>query len=202
MQMVAHTTALVPQGQTHLTHEAFRRVYDGHSRAVYAVACRACGPDLATDVTQDVFLRLWRHPERYDPARGSMRTFLLTVTNGVAIDAVRSEAARRHREARVAAGAETETDAADVGALRADQGAVIGHALSDLTSVERAAIVTAYFGECTYQQAAAALGVPEGTVKSRIRQGLQRLQHALADEATPVRDESPGDRQWTGVLRG
>lgn len=166
---------------------AFRSVYEEHGRAVHALAGRVAWPEVAEDVTQEVFLRLWRHPDRYDVVRGSLRAYLLTMTRSAAIDTIRSDTARRAREVRhegerSAVGAVDEVDNRITRAARLSD---IAHALATLGPEERDAVITAFYGECTYRQAAIVLGVPEGTVKSRIRRGLQRLKGEL--------DEPPGE---------
>jgi len=160
---------------------AFESVYRAHSGAVHAVACRVASPRVADDVTQEVFLRLWRHPERFDPARGSLSTFLVTVTHNAAVDVMRAETARRARERRDAFWAPTDSVAAtDYGVLQGELRATVDQALDRLRPDERVAIVTAYFGGCTYREVAIVLDVAEGTVKSRIRSGLRRLNDLLA----------------------
>lgn len=164
---------------------AFRSVFEEHGRAVHALAGRVAWPEVAEDVTQEVFLRLWRHPERYDVTRGSLRAYLLTMARSAAIDAIRSDTARRAREGRHGAerSAGGAVDEVDHRITRASRLADIAHALATLGPEERDAVMTAFYGECTYRQAAIALGVPEGTVKSRIRRGLQRLKDELGEPA-------------------
>lgn len=157
--------------------EAYRR----HAGAVYGLARRLLGMEpLAEEVVQEVFLRLWNQPDRYDPARGSLRSFLLAHAHGRAVDMMRSEGARRQREereARITAEGAYDLDhevwdIATAGRVRS--------ALGNLPPGERAAIELAYFGGLTYREAADRLGEPEGTVKSRIRSGLRRLRGELS----------------------
>ncbi|MDP1820279.1 MAG: RNA polymerase sigma factor [Acidimicrobiales bacterium] len=168
---------------------AFHLVYEQHRRAVHAAASRlAWSGGLAEDLTQEVFLQLWRQPERYDPSRGSLRTFLLTVTRNLAIDKLRSDVARRAREQQDAARPKvlSTADEPDHGLLLAERRATIGRALGDLPEAERDAVVMAYYGGRTYREAAVLLGVPEGTVKSRIRRGLGRMHETLAQQTSPL----------------
>jgi RNA polymerase sigma-70 factor (ECF subfamily) len=135
----------------------------------------------AEDVTQEVFLRLWREPDRFDPGRGSLRSFLLAQAHGRAVDAVRSSSSRRSRESREAARtARAEYDMQhEVWDLAlADQ---VAQAMGELSEDERRAIQLAYFDGHTYREVARVLEQPEGTVKSRIRSGLRRLRDALVD---------------------
>ena len=158
----------------------FSSVYQDHWSAVRAVAGRACGPHDAHDVAQDVFLRLWSNPERFDEDRGSMYAYLVTMTRSAAIDRLRSDNARRAREDRHDAVPHADEPTGD----HIDSAAVaerVRRALGRLTAGEADAIIAAFFGEHTYQDVAMMLGVPEGTVKSRIRSGLKRLQVELKD---------------------
>ncbi len=162
--------------------DALAEAYRRHGTAVYALAGRVVG-DLAEaeDITQEVFLRLWNHPDRFDPARGSLRSFLLTQSHSRAVDLVRSRAARARREehdARVTAtaGYDLEREVWDL--TMADH---VARAVADLPDDEREAIQLAYFGGHTYREVADLLSQPEGTVKSRIRNGLRRMRRGLSD---------------------
>ncbi len=161
---------------------ALAEVYRRHGGAVYGLAKRVLhNASEAEDVAQEIFLRLWRQPESFDPARGSLRSYLLAQAHGRAVDAVRSSAARRRREARdamrTAQGAyDLEHEAWDLAVT--DQ---VTSALSALPEAERRAIELAYFDGHTYRQVATMLGQPEGTVKSRIRNGMRRMRAALTD---------------------
>lgn len=161
---------------------AFEALYRLHQGAVHALARRVAGPAMADDVTQEVFARLWRQPDRYDPGRGSMRTFLLTIAHHVAVDVIRAETALRTRTNRYSErrDAHRGAEGADRRVLLADDRATIGRALKELPEAERAAIVAAYFEGHTYRRVARLLDVPEGTVKSRIRSGMRRLELSLA----------------------
>ena len=158
--------------------EAYRR----HGGAVFGLAKRVLNnPTDAEDVTQEVFLRLWNQPDRFDPARGSLRSFLLAQAHARAVDAVRSSSSRRAREARDAVRtAESPYDMQrEVWDLAvADQ---VSSALGELPEEERRAIELAYFDGHTYREVAQLLDQPEGTVKSRIRNGMRRMRAVLAD---------------------
>ena len=159
--------------------EAYRR----HGGAVQSLARRLLGSDAhAEDITQEVFVRLWEQPERFDHARGSLRSFLLSIAHNRAVDQLRSARARGAREERSAAevaadGYDIERHAWDLHV--SDQ---VRRALVDLTEDQRRAIELAYFGGHTYRQVSAMLGEPEGTVKARIRSGLVNLRRALERE--------------------
>ena len=158
--------------------EAWRR----HAGAVLGLAQRVLYErSMAEEVVQEVFLRLWNAPDKYDPERASLRSYLLAQTHGRAVDLLRSETARKRREEKDArrtatSGYSLEHEILDL--------AVADHvkvAVSSLPEQEREAIRLAYFGGHTYREVAAMLGEPEGTVKSRIRAGLKRMRASLAE---------------------
>lgn len=170
--------------------EALAEIYRRHAGAVFALARRVTGEaSIAEEVVQEVLLRLWSEPDRFDPERGSLRSFLLTQAHGRAVDSVRSETSRRRRESsdltRLAeAGYDLEREVWDL--AMAEQVRAALHLLPD---DERDAIELAYFGGHSYRAVAVLLGQPEGTVKSRIRTGLRRLRsemHAAGVAGTEV----------------
>jgi RNA polymerase sigma-70 factor (ECF subfamily) len=157
--------------------EAMRR----HRGPVEAFARRLVGDrDRAAEISQEVFLRLWERSSRFDTQRGSLRTFLLAITHGRALDVIRADSARRAREQRdgrrippADVGVEAEVVAQTVaGALR--------DALGQLPDAERQALELAYFGGHSYRTVAELLNEPEGTIKGRIRAGLAKLRTTLA----------------------
>lgn len=160
---------------------ALAELYRRHAGAVFALARRLTN-DQATgeDVVQEVFLRLWRDPERFDPDRGALRPFLLSDTHARAVDRIRSDVARRRREDRDAERVVTTRD--DVATAVVDRSTAlhVRDALESLPEDERSIIDLAYFGGHSYREAAEVLGIPEGTAKSRIRSGLSRMKGALA----------------------
>lgn len=130
------------------------------------------------DVVQEVFLSLWRAPERFQPERGNLATYLLTLTRGKTIDTVRSYGAwqRRDREHANPPRRGDEVEAAVMAGVTASE---VRAALRALPMTERVAIELAFFGGDSYRQVAVKLALPEGTVKSRIRSGLRRLEAIL-----------------------
>ena len=156
-------------------------LYDRYAAFVYALAMRTLvDRQAAEDVTQEVFVYLWEHPDRIEPGRGTLRGFLGTLTHRRSVDAVRREEARRRREARVAREAGT--------ARRRRGGGPVGHtgtvrtALEVLPEAQRRALELAYFDGYTYRQVADVLGIPEGTAKSRLRLALGRIADSLDPE--------------------
>lgn len=162
--------------------DALSTAYTRHSRAVFELARSVVVQrPLAEEVVQDVFLRLWNEPDRYDAARGSLRAYLLTITYGRSVDLARSEGARRRREEREARLAGRGAPAGPPEAELADAHEVRA-AMQQLRTGEREAIALAYFLGYSYREVAAKLGVPEGTIKNRIRKGLARLREELTTE--------------------
>ena len=160
---------------------ALAELYRRHGGSLFCAALRVLSVrELAEEVVQDVFLRLWRTPERFDPARGSLRSFLLAQCHGRAVDIVRSESARRRREASTAH-AEGARQVVEDEVLDFVVGENLREAVGKLCPSEQEAISLAYFGGNTYVGVAALLGIPEGTAKSRIRSGLARLRVAMVD---------------------
>lgn len=163
--------------------ELFRR-FSGQLAALARRVVR--DEQLASDVVQEVFVRLWERPERFDPERGSLRAFLLADAHGRAVDAVRSEVARKARELRDQSERLREpspsTGDEAVTRILSDR---VRELLVHLTDDERRAIELAYFDGHSYREVAELLSEPEGTVKSRIRSGLAKLR-ALATTTVAV----------------
>jgi len=162
--------------------DALAEAYRRHSGAVHALARRVLGDvGAAEDVVQDVFVQLWHHAEKFDPERGSLRSFLLTQTHGRAVDRLRSDSSRRLREERqvrklALAGYDVDDEVWDL--VVADH---VREAMSSLSPDQRVAIALAYFGGHTYKDVAVLLGESEGTIKSRIRAGLALLKVVLSE---------------------
>lgn len=164
-------------------HEsALAEIYRRHGGAVHGLARRILRSDPpAEEITQEVFLDLWRQPEKFDAERGTLRSYLLKRTHGKSVDHVRSEVARRRREEQISREAATtsyDIDHEVWDMAIADQ---VKAALAALPNELRRPIQLAYFGGNTYQEVAKMLSEPEGTIKSRIRSGLGRLRANLAE---------------------
>jgi RNA polymerase sigma-70 factor (ECF subfamily) len=161
---------------------ALGEVLRRHREPTIAFARRLVADDsLAEDVAQEVFLRLWQEPERYDPGRGALRAFLLAQTHGRAIDRVRSDTARHRREVRDAALSPDRHAAAEEPVVQRVVADEVRHALGTLSEQEQQAVELAYFGGHSYREVARILDLPEGTVKGRIRGALSKLREELAD---------------------
>ena len=161
----------------HVLTTAFR----DHGSTVYGIACRIVGGDAAGDVTQNVFLRLWRRPEAFDPARGSLRVYLSVLTRGMSVDHLRAQTSTRERDDRLAGREEYEDDVALQRIVNAHANKRVRCELARIEAVDRDAIILAFYEGLSYREVAVRLGIPEGTAKSRIRRGLTDLRTALND---------------------
>lgn len=162
---------------------ALREVVDEYGGVVHGMARRVLAePALAEEVAQDTFLALWRRPGAYDPARGSLQSFLLGIVRNKAIDLVRKEESLRRTRDALAREMPMTEQTYDPGA-ELEERQRVQVALGTLSDVQREAIVLAYFGGRTYREVATELGIPEGTAKTRLRDGLIRLKRALAPSA-------------------
>lgn len=165
---------------------ALAAIYDQHTGLVYGLARRVTRDEqLARDVTQEVFTYLWEMPHRVDLSRGSLRTYLALLAHRRAVDEVRRQEARFRAETASALpepedGPETHVvDAATRTWRKKHLTALLGM----LSAQQRAAVQLAYYDGLTYVQVAKALGIPEGTAKSRLSTALARLRTLLTDEA-------------------
>jgi len=162
--------------------DALAELYRRHGGNCLALARRVLGDRaLAEEIVQEVFVRTWRSPERYEPGRGSLRSFLLAQVHGRSVDLLRAESARRAREERDALRMPRAELDLEREVVQLAESEAIRAALQTLSEGERRAIELAYFGGHTYKEVAVLLEQPEGTVKSRIRSGLLRLRAALID---------------------
>ncbi len=181
--------AVLVLGLARYQQEALAEVYRRHAGSVFGLAKRLLADQAkAEEVVQEVLLRLWDQPDRFDPERGTLRSFLLAQAHSRAVDVLRADTSRRTREqrdAREAAEGEYEIDHQVWDLALADH---VRRALESLQPGERAAVELTYFGGMTYREVAAALGEAEGTVKSRIRSGLRRLRAELSAAGVSVGD--------------
>jgi RNA polymerase sigma-70 factor (ECF subfamily) len=167
---------------------AFRALYKRFGNIVYSTSLRIVRDgQVAEDVTQEIFLRIWRKPESYVPQRGRFLTWLTSVTRNRAVDEVRSrnrryrhETASPEQQEREIAGPETDDPA--LTAELSDQRRLILTAMAGLPQEQREVIELAYFGGLTQQEISERLSQPLGTVKTRIRLGMQKLRAALTPE--------------------
>jgi RNA polymerase sigma-70 factor (ECF subfamily) len=164
---------------------AFEIIYERHSSAAYSLAYRMCGArGAADDVVQESFLSLWRSGGRYDRMRGSVRTWVLGIVHNRAIDALRRHSVHDRRRAsdegieeRFESG-----DRTDVEVARRDEAREVRDALVDLPSEQSRVIELAYFGGFTHTEIADIIGAPIGTIKGRMRLGLEKMRKLLGPE--------------------
>ena len=143
---------------------------------------------LAEEVAQDVFVALWRRPGAFDPERGSLKTFLATLARNKGVDLVRREqSARRTKDSLLAEHATTADHYEFTG--KVEGRAEIADALARIPDAQREVIALAYFGGRTYREVASELDIPEGTAKTRMRDGLAKLRSALSQGREDSADE-------------
>ena len=167
---------------------AFEVFYDRHGGVAYSLAYRIVGErGAAEDVTQEAFISIWRSGARYDAARGSVRTWMLGIIRNRAIDFLRSKAGRAPKldfdddailEHRPAA-EQTESEA-----MQRETAQEVRGALDELPGEQAKVIQLAYFGGFSHSEIAGMLGVPLGTVKGRMRLGLEKIRGELAEGLT------------------
>ncbi len=180
LEQASDASLVVAVGRWH--EPALAEIYRRHGGAVHSLSRRILRSEPpAEEITQEVFLDLWKHPEKFDAQRGTLRSFLLARAHGKSVDVVRSEESRKRREesnARRTAAADYDLDHEVWDMAVAEQ---IKDALESLPDDLRQPIELAYFGGLTYREVAERLDAPEGTVKSRIRSGLSRLRLSLIE---------------------
>jgi RNA polymerase sigma-70 factor (ECF subfamily) len=164
---------------------AFELLYERHGGAAFSLAYRMVGNRVtAEDITQEAFLSIWRSRLRYDQGRGSVRTWVLGIVHNRAIDALRRGTVHdRRREPLDGVEERHEADErTEVEAVRRDEARSVRSALDTLPEEQRHTIELAYFGGFSHSQIADMLGWPVGTVKGRMRLGLEKLRRQLAGE--------------------
>jgi RNA polymerase sigma-70 factor, ECF subfamily len=161
---------------------AFETVYERHATAAFSLAYRMVGNrSQAEDVVQEAFLSLWRSGARYDRSRGSVRTWVLGIVHNRSIDALRRATVHDKRRAADETAAERleSDDRTDVEAARRDEAREVRDAMETLPPEQLRVIELAYFGGFTHSEIAEMLDMPLGTVKGRMRLGLEKLRGRL-----------------------
>jgi len=163
---------------------AFDRLYDALAPVVYGVARRVVRDvGMAEEITQEVLVEVWRQAPRFDPAKGRAASWVVTIAHRRAVDRVRSEQSRRDRDQREALGAVPAAiatgDEITAGLDAAADAERVTAGIATLTGNQREAIRLAFFDGRTHREIAEHLGLPLGTVKTRIRDGLVRLRDAI-----------------------
>jgi RNA polymerase sigma factor (sigma-70 family) len=163
---------------------ALEALYDRYGKVAYSLARRILTDEsLAQDVVQEVFLSLWRNASRFDAGRGTVATYLLSMTHHRAVDVVRREENLRRRRTSDEV-LEFEPDPApgvEATAEAAERRTEVRAALAQLPPAQREALALAYFGGYTQREVASLVGVPLGTVKTRMAAGMRKLKEALQD---------------------
>ena len=158
---------------------ALSALYDRYGRVSYTLAYRILGePETAEDVVQDAFLAAWRGAGTFRRERGNVRSWLLSIVHHRAVDVLRRRTAFRPAPLEAAADAASDADTADEAARNVERGSVRA-ALGTLPEAQRRTIELAYFGGYTQSELAELMGVPLGTVKGRMRIGLQKMRRVL-----------------------
>ena len=180
-QRLAADMALVARGD----EDAFARVYDAVAGPVYGMVLRVLRDrSQSEEVAQEVLVEVWRQATRFDPSKGSVKGWVLTMAHRRAVDRVRSAQASTDRETKVAwSSAEREYDEVSEAVELRLESQQVRRSLDALTELQREAIRLAYYGGYTHREVSELLGVPLGTVKTRLRDGLIRLRDEMGVSA-------------------
>jgi RNA polymerase sigma-70 factor (ECF subfamily) len=157
--------------------KAFAALYDRHSQAAYCLAYRMMGEkQAAEDLAQEAFIKVWRRAGSYRAQKGSVRTWILSIVHNRGIDQLRSHASRRRTQEKIeASAASSQPSEAFAETWRNTQSEQVREALSTLPKEQLKILELAYFSGYTHVQIAELLNVPLGTVKGRMRLGLQKM---------------------------
>jgi RNA polymerase sigma-70 factor (ECF subfamily) len=160
---------------------AFADLYDAVSSRLFGLVRRVVrDPAQSEEVTQEVFLEIWRHSARFDPTKGAAMSWMLTIAHRKAVDRVRSaEAARNRDEGYGASNQDVTHDSTAEAVVERLDAERVHRALETLTAVQRQALELAYLSGYTHTEVATMLDLPLGTAKTRIRDGLIRLRDTL-----------------------
>jgi RNA polymerase sigma-70 factor, ECF subfamily len=164
---------------------AFEVFYDRHGGVAYSLAYRVVGErGAAEDVVQEAFISIWRSGARYDPTRGSVRSWMLGIVRNRAIDVLRSKAGRAPKldfDDEAALEHRPAAELTEVEALQRETARELRGVLDELPGEQSKVIELAYFGGFSHSEIAGMLGVPLGTVKGRMRLGLEKIRGQLAE---------------------
>jgi RNA polymerase sigma-70 factor (ECF subfamily) len=160
---------------------AFGELYDQLSARVLGLVRRLLKDHAQSEeVTQEIFLEVWQNAQRYDPAKGSATTWILTMAHRRAVDRIRSSQATRNRDARIGLrDLDVEYDSVSESVEVRVENDRVGQALQRLTQLQRQAVTLAYYGGYSHGEVAEMLKIPVGTVKTRLRDGMIRLRDEL-----------------------
>ena len=159
---------------------AFEAVYDKLAGPVYGLILRVVrDPAQSEEVSQEVLLEVWRSAARFDPAKGSAATWVMTIAHRRAVDRVRSAAAAAAREVKTAEVPSPNGDEVADSVAASIEAERVRRCLDGLTEAQRESITLAYYGGYSYRQVGERLGVALSTIKTRIRDGLIRMRDCL-----------------------
>lgn len=168
---------------------AFEVLYDRHGGPAFSLAYRIVGDrSLAEDTSQEAFLSIWRSKARFDRARGSVRSWVLSVVRNRAIDALRrggANAPKLDQDDEAALGVREAAERTENEALRRETSSELRGALNALPEEQSKVIELAYFGGFSHREIAEMVGQPLGTVKGRMRLGLEKIRAEIAEAITP-----------------
>jgi RNA polymerase sigma-70 factor (ECF subfamily) len=182
--LLAREEQLLVEGLLAGNEEAVRQLYARYARPIFTLGLRLLGSaEAAEELTQDVFLAAWRKAARFDPARGRLSTWLMTIAHNLAVDRLRRETGvtRPHL---VLVDEVPETTTADEDEALMERDAAI-RALACLSEAEKRLLARAYFGGLTAREIATSDGIPLGTVKTRLRTALIKVRRANQDKEWP-----------------
>jgi len=167
--------------------EAYQAVYSAHARRVYANAYRILrDAPKSEDIVQDVFLRLWLHPDRFDERRGEIGSYLALMARSRALDIARSEAAAARAGERLTTAVEADPPHAERPDDRAEareRSSTVRAAVARLPQLQREAVALAFWAGLPAREIAERTGVPLGTARSRLRLGLEKLERTALEAA-------------------
>jgi len=171
--------------------DAFDEIYRRHSHHALSQARKLCASrELAEDVAQETFISLWRSAHRYRPGLGSVSVWLSSIVRNRAIDAWRRAAARPAETPAYEDGPGQLHSAIGAGTPPPERAAVLA-LIAELPAAQKEAVFLAYFGAMTHAEIATWADAPIGTIKGRIRLGLEKLREGLEDEAPAVQRSLP-----------
>ena len=167
------------------SEDAFGELYDLTSARVHGLVLSVVrAPDLAAEITQEVYVEIWRQAARWSPERGSLKAWMHTIAHRRAVDRVRSVQKETERDTRWAGTTrDTEPDRTWEGVEQKLEVEGVRTALEGLSTVQKEAVSLAYYGGYSHREVAEMLGVPLGTVKTRIRDGLLGLRNRMGASA-------------------
>lgn len=158
---------------------ALAEAYEAHGSLVYSFCRRRLDAETARDVTQEVFVSAWRSHHRYDPARGSLRGWLMSITKNRVVDVYRHRSRRPQTVSAFDGESPADPAQAEVAIGRVADRMVLAQALTELPDRARKAVELSFYDQLTHEEIATRTGIPLGTVKSDIRRSLLKLRRNL-----------------------